>query len=64
MHALGPPAGAKRAGGFPDRVASALRTLPLPVIGRVEEGQLRLDLRCLEAHTEQRLVDAIAALRF
>ena len=62
--AIGPPAGTKRAGAFPDRVASALRTLPLPVIGRVEEGQLRLDLRCLEVGAERGLVDAIAALRF
>ncbi len=62
--AIGPPAGAKRAGGFPDRVAAALRELPLPVIGRVEEGQLRLDLRCLDADAEPGFVDAVSALRF
>ncbi len=46
--AIGAPPGAKRAGSFPDRLATAMRALPLPVIGRVLEGQLRLDLRCLD----------------
>mgnify|MGYP003493666725 CR=1 FL=1 len=46
--AIGAPSGAKRAGSFPDRLATALRALPRPVIGRVVEGQLRLDLRCLD----------------
>ena len=40
--------GGKRAGGLPDRLAKAFRALPVPVIGRIEEGQLRLDLRCLD----------------
>jgi L-seryl-tRNA(Ser) seleniumtransferase len=46
--AIGAPAGAKRAGRLPERLAEALRGLPVPVIGRIEEGQLRLDLRCLD----------------
>lgn len=31
-----------------ERLAQALRGLPLPVIGRIGEGRLLLDLRCLE----------------
>jgi L-seryl-tRNA(Ser) seleniumtransferase len=30
------------------RLAQAFRDLPIPVIGRIEEGALRFDLRCLE----------------
>jgi L-seryl-tRNA(Ser) seleniumtransferase len=62
--AIGPPTGAKRAGGFPDRLGRALRSAPLPVIGRVADGQLRLDLRCLQMDDEPGLVAAIAALPF
>ncbi len=34
-------------GGALDRLAASLRGLPRPVIGRIEEGGLVLDLRCL-----------------
>ena len=41
------PAG-KRRSGAADALARAFRGLPVPVIGRIKEGELILDLRCLE----------------
>ena len=42
-------------------LAAALRALPVPVIGRVVEGTLLLDLRCLE--DEQAFLDQLPQLR-
>ena len=42
----------KGSGTFCKRVADALRGLPIPVIGRIEEGQVKLDLRCLDGIDE------------
>ncbi len=44
-----------------DALAEALRALPLPVIGRIAEDRLLLDLRCLE--DPQPLLDQLGALR-
>jgi len=61
--ALGPPAGTKRAGRWPERLAETLRGLPVPVIGRVEDGQLRLDMRGLDGpEAEQAFVAQISEL--
>ena len=61
--AIAAPAGAKRAGSFPDRLAKALRELPQPVIGRIEDAQLKLDVRCLDgADAEAAFVQQLGLL--
>jgi L-seryl-tRNA(Ser) seleniumtransferase len=39
---------ADRSGAAVEALAQALRALPIPVIGRIEAGQVLLDVRCLE----------------
>jgi L-seryl-tRNA(Ser) seleniumtransferase len=50
---------ARNSGGL-ERLAAAFRALPCPVIGRIEDGMLILDLRCL--NDEARFHAAIVAL--
>ena len=51
----------RRASGWRvEALAAAFRALPRPVIGRVREGALVLDLRCLERDSD--LLDALAPL--
>jgi len=47
-------------GNAAERLAQALRDLPIPVIGRIEGGAVVLDLRCLEDAAG--FVDQLAAL--
>jgi L-seryl-tRNA(Ser) seleniumtransferase len=51
----------KGAGSALDALAAALRALPLPVIGRIADHRLLLDLRCLEQPAE--LQQQLPALR-
>ncbi|HEX6999121.1 MAG TPA: L-seryl-tRNA(Sec) selenium transferase [Gammaproteobacteria bacterium] len=53
------PRKARRGGAVRD-LAAALRRLPVPVIGRIADGALLLDLRCLER--EQAFLDNLAAI--
>jgi L-seryl-tRNA(Ser) seleniumtransferase len=59
------PAAKKGAGHALDDLAAALRSLPLPVIGRIADDRLLLDLRCLEepAPLAQQLAALAKALR-
>ncbi len=62
--ALGAPAGTRRTGRLPEQLAAAMRALPVPVIGRIEDGMLRLDLRGLDgAEAERGFVEQLRTLR-
>jgi L-seryl-tRNA(Ser) seleniumtransferase len=55
------PVASRGAGRALDALATALRALPLPVIGRIADDRLLLDLRCLE--DERPFVAQLPALK-
>jgi L-seryl-tRNA(Ser) seleniumtransferase len=55
------PAGRKGAGSRLEALAVAFRSLPVPVIARIRDGALLLDLRCLD--DEVGFLDQLAKLR-
>ncbi len=48
--------------GALEPLAAALRVLPRPIIGRIADGALRLDLRCLAEADEAPLLESLARL--
>jgi len=48
--------------GVLNRIEASLRALPRPVIGRIEDGALLLDLRCLNASDESEFTRQLAQL--
>jgi len=59
--ALTPRSGSRRSGRAVERLASAFRALPVPVIGRIQDGALIFDLRTLDA--PEALLEQLAQLQ-
>ena len=52
----------KGSGRFCNQIADKLRALPIPVVGRIEDGLVKLDLRCLDgAEAESAFLNQLTA---
>jgi L-seryl-tRNA(Ser) seleniumtransferase len=56
------PVQARGAGTKLEELAAGLRAMPVPVIGRIADGRLWLDLRCLEPQDEALLIEQFSAV--
>lgn len=54
--------GASKTGNALGKLEQRLRALPLPVIGRVAQDTLWLDLRCLDDHQQPRFIEQLSLL--
>ncbi|MEN9538982.1 MAG: hypothetical protein RLZZ126_1217 [Pseudomonadota bacterium] len=62
--AIAPASARTSSGTFCRRMAEALRGLPIPVIGRIDNGQVKLDVRCLDGlEVEERFAAQLAQWR-
>ena len=62
-HALAIRPAGKQSGRKLSRIERGLRLLPIPVIGRIADSALLLDLRCLEAENEAEFAAQFAQFR-
>jgi L-seryl-tRNA(Ser) seleniumtransferase len=60
--AISPKASKKGGGTLLKRIAAGFRALPIPVIGRIQDGAFLLDVRCLD--DEAGFVSQLAYLKF
>ena len=58
------PVNNKQIGAKLKTLGTALRMLPVPVIGRTHENALWLDVRCLEKADENKFISQLKLLKF
>ena len=58
------PVSNKQTGAKLKQLGAALRMLPVPVIGRIQENALWRDFRCLEKADENKFISQLKSLKF
>ena len=58
------PVSNKQTGAKLKQLGAALRMLPVPVIGRIQENALWLDFRCLEKADENKFISQLKSFKF